>query len=326
MKKNNRTVNKVPMIVNIILLLLLSCGFTSCLKNGNYNVDFSTVAPSIDFPLVASNGGPELVYAFTPPVTTFDFPLYVNLASPSTLKVPVTATLVIDTAYLTKYNADNGKNYQVMPSSYYTIHNGLNRTIAAGQRLDSMYITFNLSTFDLSQSWALPVTIGSASVPIEQWSHAIISPQVKNHLDGDYMLTGNSPMVDAASATLTGAYPNEVYLITAGPNSVYMYDVTVGGPAHLIMSGSSLSYYGSFSPIFTFDQNTGNITSVTNYYGQPAGNTRSGQLDPSGINHFNLSTLNGDVSYFMLQPSVITVAPYIRTSFNEHFKYLGPRP
>ncbi|MDK9933227.1 hypothetical protein M1M82_27205, partial [Klebsiella pneumoniae] len=64
---------------------------------------------------------------------------------------------------------------------------------------------------------------------------------------------------------------------------------------------------------------------VTNYYGQPAGNGRSGQLDPSGVNKM---TFDADgkpkeinVSYFMLQPGST-----VRCKFTEKFVYKGARP
>lgn len=326
MKKINRTVNKMPIAASFVLILLITFGFTSCLKNGKYNVDFSTVAPSVDLPLAASTNNGVTVFTFPPTVTTTNIPYYVNLASPNTLNTPVTATFAIDSAYLATYNTANGTNLQLMPPSYYTVVNGWSRTIPAGKRLDSMYVTFHLSLFDLSQSWCLPVTIQSASVPIEQWNHLLISPSVKNFFDGDYMVSANSPMLDVVNGALTGNYPEEYYLVTAGPNSDYAEDLALGFSGHTILNGGGLSYYGSFGPQFTFDPTTGNVTSVVNTYGQPAANTRSAAIDPSGINNFSLGTKNGDVKYYMIQPSAVPAPPSIRVYFDEHWKYLGPRP
>ncbi len=320
MKKINRTVNKMPLAASFVLLLLITFGFTSCLKNGKYNVDFTTVAPSVDLPLAATNNNNVVVFTFDATVTSTKIPFYINLASPSTLNTPVTATFALDSAYVTTYNTANGTNYQVMPANYYSVVNGWTRTIPAGKRLDSMYVTFNFSQFDLSQSWVLPVTIQSASVPIEQWNHLMISPSVKNFFDGHYTVTGT--LTDAANGTLSGAYPMDVDLITAGPNTDYFNDNLWGGPVHGILSGVNNSYYGSWDPVFTFDPATGNVTSVVNYYGQPAGNGRSAAIDPTGINNFSLSTRNGDVKYFMDQPSVIS--PH-RVYLTEHYQYLGPR-
>jgi hypothetical protein len=128
-------------------------------------------------------------------------------------------------------------------------------------------------------------------------------------------------MVDAASATIHASYPNHVYLITQDGVSVGMWDLDVGNYGHLIMSGTAYSYYGTFAPVFTFDASN-NVISVTNIWGQPAANTRSGQLDPSGINKFDPATKTLSVSYWMNQPSVIS--PH-RTHFVEVYTYLGAR-
>jgi hypothetical protein len=117
----------------------------------------------------------------------------------------------------------------------------------------------------------------------------------------------------------------DVDLITTGASSVIMVPHDLGIPGHLILSSGSLSYYGSYGPVFTFDLATDKLISVTNSYGQPAGNTRSAEIDPSGVNKFNATTHDIDAKYFMKQPSVVATPPNIRVFFNEHFAYLGPR-
>ena len=139
-----------------------------------------------------------------------------------------------------------------------------------------------------------------------------------NDFDGDYTMNGT--LVDAVNATLVGAYPKEVYLEAVDSNSVVMFDVTINTYGHLILNGTASSYYGSFAPIFIFDSNN-KITSVTNYYGQPAANGRSAELDPTGINTVDPVTHTISVSYWMNQTSVAGH----RTHFVETFTYLGPR-
>jgi hypothetical protein len=129
-------------------------------------------------------------------------------------------------------------------------------------------------------------------------------------------------MEDFANGGLLGRYPMDVYLITTGSNSVVMQDNAIGSPSHSISSGGGVSYYGSFAPKFIFDPSgNGTITSVVNFYGQPAGNGRSAEIDPSGANKMS-SDMSIDVNYWMNQPAVFL--PH-RTSFKEHFTYVGPR-
>lgn len=305
----------------ILILSMLSLG--SCLKNGNYYTDFASAAASVDLPLAATNNNGVEAFSFDVTVTSTTIPIYANVASPALPTKATTVVLALDTAYLTSYNATNGTTYELLPDSVYKIST-LNLTIPAGQRLDSAVVTYDFTKLNLTHSYVLPITIASASLPIEQWNHLLYYVSVKNKYDGKYLITGS--MVDAANSNLTGYYPWTAYLVTTGPNSVVLTDPT-NGPFHLILNGASTSYYGNFGVVINFDPSgSGAITSVVNYYGQPASNTRSGKLDPSGINLWDPTSKDMDINYFMLQPSVITTSPFIRTSFSEHYKYLGPRP
>ena len=81
------------------------------------------------------------------------------------------------------------------------------------------------------------------------------------------------------------------------------------------------TYYGSFGLIINFDASD-NVSSLSNYYGQPSGNGRSANVDPSGINKYDPATKTIKIKYWMDQPSVVT--PH-RTYFNETWKFVGPR-
>lgn len=145
---------------------------------------------------------------------------------------------------------------------------------------------------------------------------------VKNQWDGVYEITGT--MVDNTSATFTGAYPLQWDLVTSGPNQVIAFDnINLGIPGHIFLNAGSPSYFGSFGLVINIDPNTNKITSVTNYFGQPAPNGRSAQLDPSGANYYDPNTKTFYIKYWMMQPSVVPSGP--RTVFDEVWKYLGPR-
>lgn len=239
------------------------------------------------------------------------------------LNQPLTVKLTKNSSLIDAYNTANGTGYIELPSNSYTLLSDINNiTFQPGEAVKEIKISVDQSKLDLSQQYALGFSIadaGTNAVAVSSLKDALYAVGVKNKYDGHYQVTGS--MTDFANAGLTGAYPMDVFLITAGPNSVYMYDNAVGGAAHTILSGGSLSYYGSFGPQFDFDAND-NITDVVNVYGQPSGNGRSAELDPSGANKFNAADHSIDVNYWMNQPSVIT--PH-RVSFKEHFKYLGPR-
>jgi Domain of unknown function (DUF1735) len=320
-KKNMKQTKKINKITGIAVILMLLFTFSSCLKNGPYNIDFSTVGASVDLPLAASNSNGVVAFSYNATVTSTDIPVYINLASPSTLSKAVTATFALDTAYLNSYNTNNNTSYTVLPDSVYTIANGWNRNIPAGQRLDSMYIHFDFTKLDLTQNYILPITIQTATVAIEQWNHLMLYVSVKNQWDGHYTVTGT--FTDVNNAGFTNNYPMDIDLITSGPNSVDVYNTQLEAVGYVFLNGGSATYYGSFG-IRMFIDNNNNVTSVVNTFGQPASNTRSAQLDPSGINKVDASG-NIDVKYFMIQPSAVPAPPSIRAYFNEHYAYLGPR-
>jgi hypothetical protein len=189
----------------------------------------------------------------------------------------------------------------------------------------------NNSSFDFNVNYALPLKIVSATKGTisSNFGKAVYSFSARNAYDGIYTMSATAPMVDVLNAGLTGWYPIDMQLITYTGNSVALYDGInyVDAYGHPIKSGTSGSYYGTFSPVF-FLYATGKITSVTNYYGQNAGgNKRSAELDPTGVNQ---ATFNADgsiksfeVSYIMTQSVSTPNAP--RTYFHEKFTYVGPR-
>jgi len=150
----------------------------------------------------------------------------------------------------------------------------------------------------------------------------ILKLDFRNRWDGRYRVTGT--FTDIAAPTLTFT-EQEVAMITTNATGIKMIPKDLGIEGYLILSGTSLSYYGSFGPVFNFNATTNKITSVINHYGQPAANTRSAELDPSGSNQWDPATKAITVKFFQKQPSVVTTAPYIRVYFSNTLLYLGPR-
>jgi len=233
-------------------------------------------------------------------------------------------TIVVDTSLVTAYNNANGTTFDYMPSSVFTFPSSI--TIPANSLQGTGKVALNipkLLTYGSSFATGFTITTvsGGPGALLTSNSHVMLIVQVKNKYDGEYTVTGT--MVDYANAGLTGAYPWDVYLITTGPNQVILYDNSFTGDIyHEILNGGNDSYYGAFGLVINFDAND-NVTSVTNYWGQPSSNGRSASLDPSGTNKFDPSTNTLDINYWMDQPSVIT--PH-RTSFKEHYTFVGPRP
>lgn len=252
--------------------------------------------------------------------TTFSL-ITIQVANDQPVSQDVQVTLKMDSTLVTAYNDTTGNGYKLPSSGLYRFSN-LTVTIVKGSREGYLQMTTKPAEL-ASGDYAFGFRIVSVSDPSYKisgnFNNQVVIVGVKNKYDGHYTVTGT--FFDKSNAAFTGRYPMDIYLITTGANSVVMYDNVIGTQAHSFNNAGSTSYYGSFAPVFTFDASD-NVLNVVNYYGQPAGNGRSGSLD-AGTNKWNAGNRSIDVNYFMLQPTVAT--PY-RTSFQEHFTYVGPRP
>jgi hypothetical protein len=240
-----------------------------------------------------------------------------------------------DDALLTAYNTENGTTLVALPSTLCTISpapaaNGdITLTFAPGDAAKLVTITIPDATkFDFSKQYALAYSLNvtGEGIPSQAGNVVVVQVLVKNKFDGKYEVTGT--LVDLANSTITGNYPMSVNLVTTGALQVRFEepaDLPWGSVIfHSIQSGGAMSVYGAFGLLVNFDANN-KVASVVNYYGQPASNTRSAELDPSGVNTFDPATKTIKIKYFMKQPSVVPAAPNIRTTFDEVWKYKGVR-
>lgn len=320
---------KIKYIVNVVLATTTILMLNSCLKKRETTLDGDGPRNVVEFKNTGSNTAAgssfyplySLDMGSMKPGEFKSFNINVSYSGEDVAPSDITVELAVDQTALDRFNTENGTDYIVPPASVCSYPTTL--VIKKGQRVstDSAKVTLS-PDFDFDAAYALPLSIKSVNPSHTisgNFGSAMYAFTLRNQYDGHYTVTGT--MVDYANPGLTGNYPMDVYLVTTGSNSVVMYDNAVSNYAHSISSGGALSYYGSFAPKFFFDA-SGTITSVVNFYGQPSGNGRSGELDPSGINKINLSTLSMDVNYWMNQPAVL--APH-RTSFSEHITYVGPR-
>ncbi|WP_290791268.1 DUF1735 domain-containing protein [Flavihumibacter sp. UBA7668] len=269
--------------------------------------------------------------ALSNPQTALLVDIRKDAPSEAALNAPTTVQVSFDQAYLDAYNDENGTAYELLPSDLYTTDipagpTGFTINMAAGQFAAPINFTLTDATkLDFSKQYAFPLTISSVdgNGKISESKTAFVKVLVKNEWDGAYEVTGT--MKDEGAA-LGGLFPMNYHLITSGANTVDGYDPDYWVDYFIpIMSGADVSGYGGYSPVFEFDPATNKIVKVTNIYGQPASNTRSAGLDPSGENSYDPDTQTIKVKFFMYQPSVITTAPHIRVYFDWTLKRTGDR-
>jgi hypothetical protein len=296
---------------------------TGCLKDDNYddgrygiNLDGASKLVEIAGPV---DGFVNIDLVGSPNDTTVDIVL-VRLAG-GTADKDVQVTLALDPAVIDAYNAAHGTSYEAPAASQFSIPS-LTVTIPAGQKTGNLRLSAKPNNL-FGGEYALGIRVVSVSDPrvkvSSNWNTQVVGLTIRNKYDGVYTMTGT--LVDVAVPALVAKSPQTVHLITTGTNSVYLHNAGTNVASFKdlfpILNGTA---YGSFTPEFTFDAND-NVISVVNAYGQPAGNGRSAQLDPSGINKWDPATKTLRVKWFMTQPPT----PGVRTSFNFTFTYVGPR-
>ncbi|MCF0064995.1 DUF1735 domain-containing protein [Dyadobacter chenwenxiniae] len=320
--------------IKIAGLFLFGVAITSCLKD-DMNLDPDTSTNVVEFKnpssFVSPSGSTYSLYtqAFDLAEEN-DYAVTVSYSGASVAPEDIRVTLGLDTAAITQYNTEQETHFDLITPDLYTMPTEV--TIPKGQRTATVNIKVRSSKFDFSKAYVLPISIVSASTGTVSGNFGtiLLSLNAKNKYDGNYTVTATDPMVDKVNPLITGYYPINSDLHTTGANSVVMYSISYldGLEGHPIKSKNaetgaiSDSYYGSFAPVFTMDA-TGKVISVTNFYGQPAGNGRSARLDPTGVNKF---TINADGSKVLEVKYVMQQAgPTDRTFFSEKWTFKAPR-
>src|SRR5689334_4299169 len=315
----SKTIIKVFSLIGMVVIL------TACVKKDNYfSYDQSTPNRKETIKIANADDIVTIARDVNPTIDTFDV-IDIRRApnNNAELNQALTVKLVKNSTLISDYNTANGTSFVELPASSYKILSDINNiTFAPGQDIVQVRIRLDKSALDLSQQYALGFSIsdGGGATICTSSKNGLYSSGVKNKLDGVYAVTGT--FLDVTNANFTGSYPVEWELQTAGAtNCVVVDNVYLGIPGHVFLNAGSLTYYGSFGLVVNFDPATDQITSVVNYYGQPAGNTRSAVLDPSGLNKYDAATKTINIKYWMTQPSVVPTPPSIRTYFNETWTF-----
>lgn len=317
--------------IKILAVSLVSFLLSSCLKERQANIDTgnNNTLNVVEFLNTGDNYAAQSskypqFYADLGSLSTNQsktININVSYSGVNTAPADMTVSLALDQASLTLYNTQNGTNFVIPPADVISFPTSV--VIKKGTRVVQASLTVKLTNnFDFNKAYGVPLKITSTSPSATisgNFGSAIYAFGVRNIFDGEYTQTGT--MIDYANGGLTGYYPNKTYLVTNGALQVNVYDQTIGGVYHTILSGGSISYYGSFGVQINFNADY-TVASVVNLYGQPASNGRSAELDPSGVNKWDPVTKTLKIKYWMNQPSVI--APH-RTSFDETYTYKGVR-
>jgi len=146
-----------------VFILLMSMCLAGCLKD-TPAVDFSTVGTIVEI-LPVNGGGIENFDAaalmFDPADQTDEAEIVLNIASPQVLNKALTITMEVNDELRQSYNATYGTSYDAFPDSVFSFTE-MSGSIAAGNRLDTLHVTFYPSKIDVTKNYMLPVSIKDA--------------------------------------------------------------------------------------------------------------------------------------------------------------------
>lgn len=323
MKKSN--------IYILFLSLFVAFGLSSCLNDPNienqkYGLINLNANKIIEIPSDASHAvSKTLLPSGIADVTIGE----VRLAAEEPAAEDIVVTLSTVKSDTTQYALLRGK--ELFPLNQITVPTTV--TIPKGQRSVPLVVKVNTDAL-LPDPQYLAVSVSSMDkqgyIISGNFGDLTLSFKIKHKYEGRYICTGtfadvtNAAWSHASGALKTNYGEDLIYDLETvdGSTLIIGYSPTFDASNRFyFFTGSAFSYYGSFCPKFTFDT-SGNITAVTNAYGQPATNTRSAQLDPTGVNKYDEATKSFTVSYWMNQPSVVAAPPHHRTKLVETYTFV----
>jgi len=311
--------------IQALLILVLS----GCLKDERYE-DYQMGINVTDVPAVA------LTEASKSPVvqgvTAAATPVVVNgplitLEASKSASADVHITLAYDQALVT------AAGLTPLPAGTFSLSTLAPVIAAGGNSVQDLKLTVTNSTaLDPSLTYGVGIKIVSVDQGYQiagNGKTVVFALAIKNRYDGIYELTLRLDGWEAygIGSGVAEVYPDEVHLITAGPNGVVTNMPTWGasGPLQPGWTGgagsiSGETVFGAASPKYFFDLTTNKATSVVNTLPDD-GRGRAFLLDPaSTTSGFNPTTKEIKLEYFMKQ----NTRPDMK--IQAVFKYLGPRP
>ena len=256
----------------ILILAVFMISFSSCLKQGDMNIDTTKGNNVIEF----NNTGGAVTVSGVPGFYLDlgvlgaggkkSFNINIHYAGSGVAPEDITVKLAINQALLTTYNTDNETEKVVPPTSVFTFPAEVVIKKGTTQTTVSAGITIS-NDFDFQSAYALPIKITSVSSGIISGNYGgvVYSFGVRNKYDGVFTLKGRH-----TRPPYTFPYETTIEMRTLGATAVGFYwpDAESFGHPIGVGAGNSMSWYGSgISPVAVFDAATDKVTSFFNQGG-----------------------------------------------------------
>ncbi len=270
-------------INSCIVLAGLFISMASCLKENNYPPLYGRSSPNvISFQdNGGSNGAGAGFGSTTTPYPLYQFSFKLAALNDTTgfdgiviygpnggAPEDITLNITVDQSALDSFNNSNSTSYTIPDPSIFSVPSSV--VIHKGQSQAYVHMTITLSSaFDFNASYAIPLTITSASSGAisANFASEINAFADENIYDGSYTL--NIQTIGWAAYGISdgdpGTYPGNIGLVTQGPNSVSLNVPNYGGLEPAFTAGNAGgTAFGATTPLFTFDPTTNDLISVVN--------------------------------------------------------------
>lgn len=323
-------------IFSLSTLLASAVLFTGCLKDKGYdNQEYGIKDPNgmsmgISFP-----ESPDKDFAIDAKNTTQTVtPVNINLEAGDVATTDIHVNLVQKPTLVADYNAANGTTMVALPASQFSVVS-YKVTIPKGSRLGNFQLTVpNASLIDPTLSYGMGLSIASVDEPgytiASNLKDILLKISIKNKYDGTYILKSkmtdwlnntpfniaNTPWTWPGSTSSAGS----ILMITAGPNSVKMFDDWgFGQYIHPMQSTTAWSAFGSTEPKFTFDPTTNALTAATNDFVNPSNGRAFSVNSAITTSRWDPATKNIYAAIIMTQPGRSNLQIF------DTLIYVGPR-
>ncbi|RAJ83204.1 uncharacterized protein DUF1735 [Chitinophaga dinghuensis] len=343
--------------INLIYISLLAVTMQSCLKD-KFGISVSDVpatkivelAPLDDGATTSINSRMKTISRLPSTLSATDtmtIPVYLG-STTGPLDHDVTVTLARDTAAIAKYNLAQGTNWSFFPENTIVSEN-LKVTIPAGKNVGYFKLVVNTLKVLSDDKYMIAYNIAEVPKPLSISAdrfYVYYKMVVRNKYDGfyslrsggmtDYQVPDNvfigSTTVELVTIDDSTCLMRDAYVYHDYPNSKDPNNQPVNGHLLWSKSGNAWSWYGYFCPVLHFNPNgNGQITRVTNYFGQPDPvRGRSAALSPDPTEAANSAwdpvTRNVKAYYLMYDGSFTGGWKGSKVWFYDNLTFVSDRP
>jgi len=243
--------------------LITAATFSSCTKEDGVfdSDDTGGIIELADLPARSTSTSYSVVTKSFDAADEVTFPVTINYTGSAGAPQDITLTMSINSTALSTYNTAQGTSYTELPTTLYSVDT-YTVTILKGSKTGTFNIKLKTSAFDFSLSYALGISIQSATSGTISGNYGtgIFRVVAKNAYEASYTVTGwffhptaGRAISSTKSLTTVGVATNAADLGDLGSSDYnFTFDVSGSALSNFVPTGSTPT--GLNSGFFTTDQ------------------------------------------------------------------------